>query len=112
MAQHPREPVVREQTDVVAEHAEDEAVDGVRDRLRIVPVLTQRLATDANEAATRSVSECRGAPGRSRSGSENAHFSRSRVGVAFSISTCPSLRNRSLYSAHFRSSHRYSLSIL
>ena len=36
-------------------------------------------ATDANDAATRSVSDCRVSPGRSRSGSENAHFSRSRV---------------------------------
>ena len=57
--QHPREHVVRKQADVVGEHAEDESVDEVR-----------------NEAATRSVSDCRVSPGRSRSGSENAHFSR------------------------------------
>ena len=35
--QHPREHVVRKQTDVVGEHAEDEPVDKVRDRLRVVP---------------------------------------------------------------------------
>ena len=43
IAQHPREHVVRKQTDVVGEHAEDEPVDEVRDRLRIVPALAQRL---------------------------------------------------------------------
>ena len=36
-------------------------------------------ATDANDAAARSVSDCRVSPGRNRSGSVNAHFSRSRV---------------------------------
>ena len=43
MAQHPREHVVRQQTDVVGEHAEDEPVDEVCDRLRVVAALAQRL---------------------------------------------------------------------
>ena len=43
MPQHPREHVVREQADVVGEHAEDQAVDEVGDRLRGVPPLSQRL---------------------------------------------------------------------
>ena len=40
MAQHPREHVVRKQADV-GEHAEDETVDEVRDRLRFVTALAQ-----------------------------------------------------------------------
>ena len=43
MPQHPREHVVRQQANVVGEHAEDQAVDEVRDRLRIVTALSQRL---------------------------------------------------------------------
>ena len=43
MPQHPREHVVRKQADVVGEHAEDEPVDEVRHRLRVVPALAQRL---------------------------------------------------------------------
>ena len=43
MPQHPREHVVRKQADVVGEHAEDEPVDEVRDRLRLVTALGQRL---------------------------------------------------------------------
>ena len=39
-------------------------------------------ATEANDAATRSVSDCRVSPGRRRSGSENAHFSLSRVAAS------------------------------
>ena len=79
MAQHPREHVVRKQADVVSEHAEDEPVDEVRDRLGSCPRSRNAWDTDANDAATRSVSDCRVSPGRRRSGSENAHFSRSRV---------------------------------
>ena len=43
MPQHPREHVVRQQADVVGEHAEDQAVDEVGDRLGIVTALSQRL---------------------------------------------------------------------
>ena len=43
MPQHPREHVVRQQADVVGEHAEDQPVDEVRHRLRIVTALSQRL---------------------------------------------------------------------
>ena len=43
MAQHPREHVVRQQADVVGEHAEDEPVDEVRDRLRVVAAIAKRL---------------------------------------------------------------------
>ena len=50
----------------------------LRDRLRIVTA----WATDANDAATRSVSDCLVSPGRRRSGSENAHFSVSRVAAS------------------------------
>ena len=39
MAQHPREHMVRQQADVVGEHAEDEPVDEVRDRLRVMAAL-------------------------------------------------------------------------
>ena len=41
--QHPREHVVRQQPDVVGEHAEDEPVDEVGHRLRVVAALPQRL---------------------------------------------------------------------
>ena len=43
VAQHPREHVVRQQADVVGEHAEDEPVDEVRDRLRVVAAIAKRL---------------------------------------------------------------------
>ena len=43
MPQHPREHVVRKQANVVGEHAEDEPVDEVRDRLRFVTALAQCL---------------------------------------------------------------------
>ena len=43
MPQHPREHVVRQQADVLGEHAEDQAVDEVGDRLRVVPPFSQRL---------------------------------------------------------------------
>ena len=39
-------------------------------------------ATAANDAAARSVSPCRVSPGRSRSGSLNAHFNRSRTAAS------------------------------
>ena len=39
-------------------------------------------ASDANDSAACSVSDCRVSPGRSRSGSENAHLSRSRVAAS------------------------------
>ena len=83
MAQHPREHVVRKQADIVAEHAEDESVDEVRTTCGSCPRARNAWATDANDAAARSVSDCRVSswvsPGRRRSGSENAHFSRSHV---------------------------------
>ena len=41
--QHPREHVVRQQADVVGEHAEDQPVDEVGDRRRVVPALAKRL---------------------------------------------------------------------
>ena len=44
MPQHPREHVVRQQADVVGEHAEDQAVDEVGDRLRVMPSVSQRLS--------------------------------------------------------------------
>ena len=43
VAQHPREHVARQQADVVGEHAEDEPVDEVGYRLRVVAALSQRL---------------------------------------------------------------------
>ena len=43
LPQHPREHVIRQQAHVVGEHAEDEPVDEVRDRVRIVAALAQRL---------------------------------------------------------------------
>ena len=43
MAQHPREHVVRQQADVVGEHAEHQPVDEVRDPLRVVAALSQCL---------------------------------------------------------------------
>ena len=43
MLQHPREHVPRQQADVVGEHAEDEPVDEMRHRLRVVAALSQRL---------------------------------------------------------------------
>ena len=83
MTPHPREHVVRKQADIVADHAEDESVDEVRTTCGSCPRARNAWATDANDAAARSVSDCRGSPwvspGRRRSGSENAHFSRSHV---------------------------------
>ena len=76
MAQHPREHVVRKQADIVAKHAEDESVDEVRTTCGSCPRARNAWATDANDAAARSVSDCRVSlwvsPGRRRSGSENA----------------------------------------
>ena len=43
LSQHAREHVIGQQPHVVGEHAEDEPVDEVRDRLRIVAALPQRL---------------------------------------------------------------------
>ena len=54
-------------------------------------------ATDANEAATRSVRDCRVSPGRSRSGSENAHFSRSRVDASTKSSSSNSYVRLTLF---------------
>ena len=56
MAQHPREHVVRQQADVVGEHAEDEPVDEVRDRLRIVAAPAQCLR-DRRERGRRALGE-------------------------------------------------------
>ena len=56
MAQHPREHVVRQQPDVGGEHAEDEPVDEVRDRLRVVAALAQRLR-HRRERGRRALSE-------------------------------------------------------
>ena len=58
MAQHPREHVVRKQADIVAEHAEDESVDEVRTTCGSCPRARNAWATDANDAAARSVSGC------------------------------------------------------
>ena len=54
-------------------------------------------ATDANEAATRSVSDCRVSPGRRRSGSENAHFSLSRVAASAKSSSSNSCVRLTLF---------------
>ena len=58
-------------------------------------------ATDANDAAARSVSDCRGSPwvspGRRRSGSENPHFSRSHVDVSTRSSSSKSCVRLTLF---------------
>ena len=64
MPQHPREHVVWQQTDVVGEHAEDQAVDEVRDRLRVVAAFPQRLG-DRRERRRHALGER--LPGLSRS---------------------------------------------
>ena len=43
LLQHPREHVIGQQAHVVGEHAEHEPVDEVRDGMRIVASLPQRL---------------------------------------------------------------------
>ena len=52
---------------------------------------------DANDAAARSVSDCRVSPGRSRSGSENAHLSRLRVVASASSSSAISCVRLTLF---------------
>ena len=42
LLQHPREHLAGQQTHIVGEHAEDELVDEVSDRLGIVPAFAQR----------------------------------------------------------------------
>ena len=97
MPQHPREHVVRKQADVVGEHAEDEPVDEVRDRLRFVAALAQRLGNRRERGRHLLVSDCRVSPGRSRSGSENAHFSRSRVDASAKSSSSNSCVRLTLF---------------
>ena len=58
-------------------HQSDRPVDEVRDRLRFVPALAQPLGH--RREGRHALGERRVSPGRGRSGSENAHFSRSRV---------------------------------
>ena len=56
LLQHPGEHVAGQQAYVVGEHAEDEPVDEVRDRVRIVAAFPQRLR-DRREGLRRLLGE-------------------------------------------------------